>query len=93
MTHEWKIEVGTSRPNPNEMLDFNIFTFNAKMFPGTEPMVAKLGDRVKIRIVNLSAMSHHPIHLHGYQFKITETDGGQIAARARRDDARARQTA
>ena len=23
-------------------------------------------------------MSHHPIHLHGYQFKITETDGGQI---------------
>ncbi len=82
MTHEWKIDVGTSRPNPNEMLDFNIFTFNAKMFPGTEPMVAKLGDRVKIRIVNLSAMSHHPIHLHGYQFKITETDGGQIAESA-----------
>ena len=60
------------------MTDFNIFTFNAKMFPGTEPMVAKLGDRVRIRLVNLGAMSHHPIHLHGYQFKITETDGGQI---------------
>ena len=78
MLNEWKIEPGTSRPDPNEMLDFNIFTFNAKAFPGTEPMVAKLGDRVRIRIGNLSPMSHHPIHLHGYQFKITETDGGQI---------------
>ena len=27
-------------------------------------------------------MDHHPIHLHGYQFKITETDGGEIAESA-----------
>lgn len=78
MLHEWRIDVGTSRPNPNEMTDFNIFTFNAKAFPATEPMVAKLGDRVRIRFINLGAMSHHPIHLHGYQFRVTETDGGQI---------------
>jgi FtsP/CotA-like multicopper oxidase with cupredoxin domain len=78
MLHEWRIDVGTSRPNPNEMTDFNIFTFNAKAFPGTEPMVAKLGERVRIRLVNLGAMSHHPIHLHGYQFPVIETDGGQI---------------
>ena len=78
MLHEWRIDVGSSRPNPNEMTDFNIFTFNAKAFPGTEPMVAKLGDRVRIRLINLGAMSHHPIHLHGYQFRVTETDGGQI---------------
>ena len=78
LLNEWKIEVGAKRPDPNEMLDFNIFTFNAKAFPGTAPLVAKLGERVRIRLANLSAMSHHPIHLHGYQFKITETDGGQI---------------
>jgi manganese oxidase len=78
MLHEWRIDVGTSRPNPNEMTDFNIFTFNAKVFPATAPMVAKLGDRVRIRLINLGAMSHHPIHLHGYQFRIVETDGGQI---------------
>jgi len=75
---EWQIKVGTSRPNPNEMLDFNVFTFNAKAFPGTAPLVAKLGDRVRMRFVNLGAMDHHPIHLHGYQFPITETDGGSI---------------
>lgn len=75
---EWKIVVGSNRPDPFEMTDFNLFTFNAKAFPGTAPLVAKLGQRVRIRLSNLSAMSHHPIHLHGYQFKITETDGGQI---------------
>jgi FtsP/CotA-like multicopper oxidase with cupredoxin domain len=78
MLMEWRIDVGTSRPNPFEMTDFNIFTFNAKAFPGTEPMVAKMGDRVRIRLGNTAAMSHHPIHLHGYQFPIIETDGGQI---------------
>jgi hypothetical protein len=82
MLHEWRIDVGTSRPNPNEMTDFNNFTFNAKVFPATEPMVAKLGDHVRIRLINLGAMSHHPIHLHGYQFRIVETDGGQISESA-----------
>jgi FtsP/CotA-like multicopper oxidase with cupredoxin domain len=75
---EWQIRVGTSRPNPNEMTDFNVFTFNAKAFPGTAPLVAKLGDKVRIRLVNIAAMDHHPIHLHGYQFPIVATDGGPI---------------
>lgn len=78
LLHEWAIEVGTERPDPNEMTDFNVLTINARAFPGTHPMVAKLGDRVRIRIGNLSAMDHHPIHLHGYYFKVTETDGGRI---------------
>ena len=78
LSHEWAIEPGTSRPDPNEMTDFNVLTFNARAFPGTAPLVAKLGDRVRIRLGNLSAMDHHPIHLHGYYFKVTETDGGRI---------------
>jgi hypothetical protein len=60
------------------MTDFNVLTINARAFPGTAPLVAKLGDRVRIRIGNLSPMDHHPIHLHGYTFKVTETDGGPI---------------
>jgi manganese oxidase len=78
LLHEWKIDVGTERPDPNEMTDFNTLTMNAKAFPGTQPLIAKLGDRVRIRIGNLGAMDHHPIHLHGYYFKVTETDGGVI---------------
>ena len=75
---EWRLDTGTYRPNPNEMTDFNVFTFNAKIFPATAPMVAKLGDKVRIRIGSVAVMDHHPIHLHGYQYRVTETDGGQI---------------
>src|SRR5205814_9733394 len=78
MLSEWRIDAGTSRPNPTEMTDFNLFTMNSKAFPATEPLVVKVGERVRVRLINLGAMDHHPIHLHGYQFKITETDGGVV---------------
>lgn len=79
MLHEWRIDVGGAKPNPLEMTDFNILTMNGKVMPYTEPLVAKLGDRVWIRYGNLSAMDHHPIHLHGYSFKIIGSDGGWAA--------------
>jgi FtsP/CotA-like multicopper oxidase with cupredoxin domain len=75
---EWKIEVGAHRPDPNEMTDFNVFTMNARSFPGTETLVAQKGERVRIRIGNLSTMSHHSIHLHGASFTVVATDGGPI---------------
>ena len=82
MLSEWRIDPGTSTPNPNEMNDFNVLTMNAKCYPGTEPLVAKMGDRVRIRFGNLSAMDHHSIHLHGHYFKITATNGGRISTTA-----------
>ena len=78
MLSEWKLEPGTSRPDPNVMSDFNLLTMNAKCFPGTPALVAKQGDKVRLRFGNLSAMDHHPIHLHGYYFKQVATDGGAI---------------
>ena len=83
MLSEWRIDVGARRPDPNEMTDFNIFTMNARSFPGTAPLAAKTGSRVRIRLGNLSAMDHHPIHLHGHHFFVTETDGGEIQESAR----------
>jgi FtsP/CotA-like multicopper oxidase with cupredoxin domain len=78
MLSEWKIVPGTRRPDPNEMTDFNVLTLNARAFPGTAPIVARVGERVRLRFGNLSAMDHHPIHLHGYYFTLVETDGGEI---------------
>jgi len=75
---EWRIDAGASRPNPNEMLEFNVLTFNARSYPGTDALVVKKGDRVRIRLGNLSTMDHHPIHMHGHFFKVTATDGGTI---------------
>ncbi len=82
MLSEWKVVPGAKRPDPNEMTDFNILTMNAKAYPGTVPLVCRKGDRVRIRFGNLSAMDHHPIHLHGYYFKIVATDGGAIPTSA-----------
>ncbi len=78
MLHEWRIPPGSERPDPNEMTDFNVLTMNARAFPGTEPLVVRTGERVRIRFGNLSAMDHHPIHLHGFHFKVTQTDAGPI---------------
>jgi hypothetical protein len=80
---EWPLPVGTERPNTVEMTDFNVLTFNAAVFPATAPMVVKQGQRVRIRIGNLSAMDHHPIHLHGHAFTVIATDGGTIPAAGR----------
>jgi FtsP/CotA-like multicopper oxidase with cupredoxin domain len=84
MAHEWMIPIGAKRPDPLAMSDFNVLTFNSKAFPATEPLVAELGDLVRIRIGNLGPMDHHPIHLHGYAFETVATDGGPVPKSARR---------
>ena len=82
MTSEWKIQPGTRRINPVEMTEFNVMTFNSKAFPGTDALLVGRGERIRIRIGNLSAMSHHAIHLHGASFKVTATEGGFISESA-----------
>jgi FtsP/CotA-like multicopper oxidase with cupredoxin domain len=78
MLSEWDIPVGTARPNTVEMTDFNVLTMNGKVFPSTGPLVCRTGDKVRIRLGNLGATDHHPIHIHGYHFRITATDGEAI---------------
>lgn len=79
--NEWFIKPGTSTPDPTVMLDFNTFTFNGRVFPDTAPLFVRVGDRVRIRLANLS-MDSHPIHFHGHKFYITGTDAGPIAQSA-----------
>ncbi len=40
------------------------FTLNGKGFPATEPLQAKLGQKIRIRYMNEGQMIH-PMHLHG----------------------------
>ena len=83
MAHEMKIEIGAARPDPLAMNDFNVLTFNGKSFPATAPLVAEIGDRIRIRFANLGPMDHHPLHLHGHTFELVGTDGGAIPPSAR----------
>ena len=73
----YNLHPGTYVPDTSEMLDFNTWTWNSRVFPGIDPLVVRTGDRVRIRIGNLT-MTSHPIHLHGYEFHVTGTDGGWI---------------
>ena len=78
LLHEWKIRPGAGRPDPNEMTDLNVFTLNGKVFPATDPLVVRQGQKVRIRFANLSMQNHHPMHIHGHAWRVTETDGGVI---------------
>ena len=69
-------------PKVNTMLEFNLWTWNSRIFPGLDPLVAGLNERVRIRIGNLT-MTNHPIHLHGHEFEVTGTDGGPTRPESR----------
>jgi FtsP/CotA-like multicopper oxidase with cupredoxin domain len=71
----YDIEPGASAPRVNTMLDFNLWAWNSRIFPGIDPLVARQGDRVRVRVGNLT-MTNHPIHLHGHEFTVTGSDGG-----------------
>jgi FtsP/CotA-like multicopper oxidase with cupredoxin domain len=50
------------------------FTLNGKGFPATEPLVAGLGDTIRIRYMN-EGLQIHPMHLHGMPQKVIAKDG------------------
>jgi manganese oxidase len=76
------IDPGTYLPKVAEMTDFNMWTFNTRVFPGIDPLVVRRGDRVRVRVGNLT-MTNHPIHMHGHHFSVTCTDGGWVPESAR----------
>ena len=76
LLHNWALKPGTWRPDPSIMVEFDQWTFNSKMFPAIEHLVARTGERVRIRVGNLS-MWNHPIHLHGVEFDVTGSDAGR----------------
>ncbi|MCL4765529.1 MAG: copper oxidase [Hyphomicrobiaceae bacterium] len=78
----YDIEPGTYVPRVNEMTDFNMWTFNSRVFPGIDHFVVRKGDRARVRVGNLT-MTNHPIHMHGYHFSVTCTDGGWVPESAR----------
>jgi len=55
------------------------YTLNGKGFPATEPLVAKLGERIRIRYMN-EGMMIHPMHLHGMHMTVIDKDGWPVPA-------------
>jgi len=82
LLNAFDVQPGSMTPQVNTMLDFNIWAFNSRVFPGLDPLVARLGDRVRVRVGNLT-MTNHPVHIHGIEFEVTGTDGGPVPKSAR----------
>lgn len=78
----YDIDPGSYTPRTNTMLEFNLWTFNSRVFPGIAPFVARQGEKVRIRVGNLT-MTNHPVHLHGHEFEVAGTDGGWLPKTAR----------
>jgi FtsP/CotA-like multicopper oxidase with cupredoxin domain len=60
----------------------NTWTINGKAYPNTNPLVVKQGDRVRVRLFNMS-MEDHPMHLHGHSFAVLQYDGRPITPMVR----------
>ena len=54
------------------------YTLNGKSFPATQPIVVKLGQRIRIRYMNEGQIIH-PMHLHGLPGLVIAKDGHRLA--------------
>ena len=82
LLNAYDVEPGSYTPKIMTMLDFNLWSWNSRVFPGIDSLNVRLGDRVRIRMGNLT-MTNHPMHLHGHEFTVTGTDGGPTPLSAR----------
>jgi len=82
LLNAYDIDPGSFTPRTSTMLNFNLWNFNSRVFPGIDAMVARKGDRVRVRVGNLT-MTNHPIHVHGHEIEVAGTDGGWLPTSAR----------
>ena len=82
LLNSYDIDPGAYTPKIMTMTEFNLWTFNSRIFPGIDSMNVRRGDKVRIRVGNLT-MTNHPMHIHGHEFHVTGTDGGPTPKGAR----------
>lgn len=59
-------------------MNYNLFTINGLAAPDTDALDVKQGDKVRVRLINASTSTIHPMHLHGHQFKVVAEDGNEL---------------
>jgi plastocyanin/uncharacterized cupredoxin-like copper-binding protein len=60
------------------------FVINGRMFPSTTPLVTKVGETVRLRVVN-TGDEVHAMHLHGIPFDVVAQDGNKLTVPMRMD--------
>ncbi len=70
------VTAGTFPNNPESSM-FNFNSINGKAYPSTSPLPVRLGERIRIRFLNIS-MFNHPMHMHGQYFQWVAQDGQDL---------------
>ncbi len=53
------------------------WTINGRSYPDTAPIDVKVGQRIRLRLLNMS-MEDHPMHLHGHTFQVVGINGRSV---------------
>ena len=53
------------------------WTINGRSYPDTPPIDVKVGQRIRLRLFNMS-MEDHPMHLHGHTFQLVAVNGRSV---------------
>ena len=59
------------------MMGTDTWTINGQSYPHTEPFSVRPGERVRLKLFNMS-MEDHPMHLHGHTFQIVAIAGRPV---------------
>lgn len=70
---EQTFELG-SKKVMKDGVEQEVYTMNGKVFPDTDPIHVRKGQRVKLRFTNPDT-NDHPIHLHGHFFQVLSKNG------------------
>jgi manganese oxidase len=63
-------------PRPETRTFEDALTFNGKAWPYNERLTFTQGDSVHFRVINAAAVEH-PLHLHGFYFRVTRHGGAR----------------
>jgi len=58
--------------------DYNAWSINGKLYPQTEPIRVQKGQRIRLRLLNLSN-GQHPMHIHGHDLIVMAQDGEPLS--------------
>ena len=51
------------------------YLINGKEFPNIDPWLVRTGDKIRVRMINISPLEGHPMHFHGHFVKEIARDG------------------
>ncbi len=55
------------------------YLINGKEFPNIDPWLVNSGDKLRVRMINISPLEGHPMHFHGHFVKEIARDGTDVS--------------